>query len=106
MKAVGPELLAEITNRLVAQFSPQKIILFGSHAWGTPHEDSDLDICVIVRNADEPPTARMARAYLSLAGITAPTEIIVQTESEVNRYRSVAGSLTKKILENGKILYG
>jgi len=39
MKTVPPELLAEITRRLVAEFQPEQIILFGSHAWGTPNEE-------------------------------------------------------------------
>jgi uncharacterized protein len=36
----------EITQRL-KQLNPEKIILFGSYAYGTPNEDSDIDICII-----------------------------------------------------------
>ena len=41
-------LSQEITHRLENEFQPEEIILFGSHAWGTPDEDSDLDLLVIV----------------------------------------------------------
>ena len=46
MKIVSDELLHEMTRRLVAEFQPEQVILFGSHAWGTPNEDSDVDLLV------------------------------------------------------------
>ncbi|PSO87519.1 MAG: hypothetical protein BRC46_08540 [Cyanobacteria bacterium QS_6_48_18] len=48
MKTLSDELLAEITSRLVATLNPESIYLFGSHAWGTPHGDSDVDLYVII----------------------------------------------------------
>lgn len=98
--------LDKITDRLVREFDPEKIILFGSHAWGTPNADSDVDILVIVRSADTSPARRAARAYRSLQGLGIPTEIIVSTSEEIERYRFVPASLTRKILEKGKVLYG
>ena len=44
MKEVSPLLLQEVTHRLVDEFQPEQIILFGSHAWGEPDRDSDLDL--------------------------------------------------------------
>ena len=55
MKNVENDLLKEITQRLVAELHPEKIILFGSHAWGTPDEDSDLDLLVIVTQSNTTP---------------------------------------------------
>lgn len=98
--------LETMTDRLVREFDPEKIILFGSHAWGTPHRHSDVDILVIVKSADAPPTRRAARAYRCLQGLGIPAEIIVSTSQELERYRSVPASLTRKILEKGKVLYG
>jgi len=40
MKTIPVELLQEITRRLVAEFEPEQIILFDSHAWGIPGDDS------------------------------------------------------------------
>ena len=37
MKTIPEWLLQAIVERLVAEFHPEQIILFGSHAWGTPH---------------------------------------------------------------------
>ncbi|HQG42070.1 MAG TPA: nucleotidyltransferase domain-containing protein, partial [Spirochaetota bacterium] len=41
-------IIDELANVIKKEFSVQKIILFGSHAYGQPHKDSDVDICVIM----------------------------------------------------------
>jgi predicted nucleotidyltransferase len=98
--------LVPVLERLVEEFHPQKIILFGSHAWGTPRPDSDWDLMVIVESSDAAPTRRAARAYRCLRGLRIPVEIIVSTRQEIDRYRSVPASLTARILKEGQVLYG
>ena len=46
--ATDPSLLDEVANRLANELHPEGIWLFGSHAWGTPDEGSDLDLFVVV----------------------------------------------------------
>lgn len=41
-------VIRRYTRAIAAEFSPDKIILFGSYAYGTPHEDSDVDILVVM----------------------------------------------------------
>lgn len=106
MKKIEKQLLKLITDRLVAEFNPEKIILFGSHAWGNPHPNSDLDLLVVVGSSDLPPTKRATKAYRCLQGIKVPVEVIVSTQKELERYRSVPSSLTKRILERGIKIYG
>ena len=66
MKIVSNDLLAEMTRRLVAEFQPEQIILFGSHAWGTPSPDSDIDLLVVVSASQLPPAQRAVRAHRAL----------------------------------------
>src|SRR6266581_8520741 len=106
MKLVSNDLLAEMTRRLVAEFQPEQIILFGSHAWGTPNEDSDVDLLVIVSHSDEKPAQRAMRGYRCLRGLMVPTDILVKTRAEVERFRHVRASLERKMLERGRVLYG
>ncbi len=106
MQEVKTHLLNEMVDRLAKEFSPEKIILLGSHVWGTPHADSDIDLFIIVKSADIPPTQRAAKAYRCLQGLKIPAEIIVSTLQEVETYRSVPSSLTRKILKRGKVVYG
>lgn len=105
MKTIDPSLLEEITRRLVAEFQPEQIILFGSHAWGTPDEDSDVDLLVIVSESDVSPTQRDIRAHLCLSGLNVPKDVLVKTRAEVERFRHVYASLEAEILERGRVLY-
>jgi predicted nucleotidyltransferase len=106
MKTLTRDLLDEITRRLVEELHPEQIILFGSHAWGTPDEDSDIDLLVIVPDGT-PATSELAlRARGALRGIGIPKDILVRSRSQIERLRPVYASLESEILERGRILYG
>lgn len=106
MKTIPAELLQEITRRLVAEFEPEQIILFGSHAWGVPGDDSDVDLLVITTDSSDRPAQRSTRVYRTLRGLMVPADVIVKTRAEVNRYRHVRASLEGEALERGRVLYG
>ena len=105
MQEITPSLLNEITRRLVDEYQPEEIILFGSHAWGTPDRDSDLDLLVIVTESDLSPARRAVRAHRRLQGMNVSKDILVRTRSEVERYRHVRASLEHQILNKGSVLY-
>lgn len=100
------ETFMEGIRRIASALNPDKIYLFGSHAWGVPTLDSDIDIFVIVKESDQPAYRRSREAYRSLRGLREPFEVIVRTISEVEKSKAVTSSLVKKILEQGKLLYG
>jgi len=100
------ESLAEVIRRITAALKPEKIYLFGSHAWGEATPDSDIDLLVIVKESSQPAYRRSSEAYRALRGIREPFEVVVRTVAEVEKNKSVASSLVKKILEQGKLLYG
>jgi len=105
MKAISHNMLQEITQRLVVEFQPEQIFLFGSHAWRKPDENSDVDLLVIVPHSDMKPVQRAVLAYRSLRGTPIPADILVKTRAEVDEYRDVYASLECEILEKGKVLY-
>ena len=96
----------EIIRRLVAEFQPEAIYLFGSHAWGNPDEDSDLDLLVIVSDSSQIPAQRATRAQRSLRGLRVSVDILVKTRAEFERYQPVYASLEAQVAEKGKLLYG
>ncbi|MBU4273505.1 MAG: nucleotidyltransferase domain-containing protein [Planctomycetes bacterium] len=106
MQALEQNILDEMVRRLVAEFQPEKIILFGSYAWGEPSEDSDVDLFVIVPESDERQIQRMQRAHHCLGDLRLSTDILVKTRAEADRYRNVRASLEHKIFEEGRVLYG
>ncbi len=52
MRTVNDDLLEEMTQRLVNQFQPEQVILFGSHAWGMPDQYSDVDVMAVFPQSD------------------------------------------------------
>lgn len=106
MKEITPELLKEIARRIEEAAHPEKIILFGSHAWGKPTADSDLDLFVVVPSSDQPAYRRARGIYRSLRGIGVPVDVVVQTHEEVERSKKVVTSLARKVLEEGTVLHG
>ena len=101
----SPMLLDEIRERLVQEFQPEKVILFGSHAWGQPTPDSDIDLMVIVKHSTQSDYERAVRGYRCLSGINMPKDIIVKTKEEFDFFRFVRASLEYQIAEEGKVLY-
>ncbi len=77
MKALDTDLPEEMTRRLVDEFHPEQIILFGSHAWGTPNDNSDIDLFVIVPESALSPAQGATRAYRALHDVHArPSDIL------------------------------
>jgi uncharacterized protein len=106
MEILTPQLLDAIVMRLVACCKPEQIILFGSHAYGIPNQDSDIDLLVIVSQSDQPRYRRARDAYGALWGLAAPAEIVVMTRHEVEKSKTVKSSLVHQAIHKGKVLYG
>ena len=106
MKRVDTQVIQEMTARLAAEFDPEAIILFGSHAWGSPGEESDIDLLVVVSESDVSPARRAIRARRCLRGITVAKDVLVKTSREFEKFAGVRASLEHKIREGGKVLYG
>ena len=106
MKTLDSSLLERATQRLVAEFQPEQVWLYGSHAWGKPHNDSDVDLLVVVPQSDETPIRRAQRAHRCLRGLRMPKDVLVETRQEVDRVKERKTSLENIILTRGRRLYG
>ena len=106
MKVIPPGLLETAVERLKAEFQPEEIYLFGSHAWGTPTDDSDVDLMVVLQESDQRPIRRDQRAQLFLGRLPFSVDVLVRTRREVNRVREVRGSLTHEVFQKGRKIYG
>jgi predicted nucleotidyltransferase len=105
VRTVNDALLQEITRRLVAQFQPEQIILFGSQAWGAPASGSDIDLMVIVSQSDLSEYERSVLAHRCLSGLDIAKDVVVRTRAEFDFFREVRASLEYKIAHQGKVLY-
>ena len=101
----GQSAIAEATRRLVAEFQPEQVWLFGSYAWGEPNEDSDLDFMVVLKESAERPIRRMQRAHRCLRGLGMAKDVLVSTAASFERFGRLRPTLSYKIIHEGVLLY-
>jgi predicted nucleotidyltransferase len=108
MLQVTENLLQELTDILVKEAKPRKIILFGSHARGTAHADSDLDFLVIEDgpfDALRSRRAEMVRLRIILADFFIPMDFLVFTPQEIEEWKDVRNHVVSHALREGRTLY-
>ena len=106
MQLADDAKLRDITARIVAALAPARILLFGSHAWGSPDAQSDLDLYVVVPDQPEPPYRLARRAYHALRGVKTPVDLVVRTRTQSDRNAGVASTLDCQVLTRGIVLDG
>ena len=102
---INQDIIDEVRNRLVKTYDPLAIYIFGSYAWGTPNEDSDLDLLVIVEASDEKSFKRPIPGHRALVELCISKDLIVYTRDEFDRYSIDPTSLCHVIQKRGKLLY-
>ena len=96
--------IEQIAGRIVQEFQPKRIILFGSHARGQAGPDSDLDLFIEMETPHRPP--ERAIAVSSIFGLHPwPMDLLIYTPEEVGRLRGVSGTLLSVIEREGRVLY-
>jgi len=98
-------VIEEVKNRLVKTYNPIAIYLFGSYARGTPNEESDLDLLIVVDASDEKTYKRPVSGHRALRDLDISKDIIVSTKEEFDRAVSDATTLLYKIRRDGALIY-
>jgi uncharacterized protein len=101
---VTEEILAEIVRRIVAASDPEKIILFGSYAYGMPSPDSDVDLLVI-QKTNLPRVERTVVISELILPRPFPVDILVKTPTEIQEALRNNDPFIKEILSRGRVLY-
>jgi predicted nucleotidyltransferase len=104
IKTVDRSVIEEVVRRIVGSVQPEKIILFGSHAYGRPHTDSDLDILVVMES-DLPRYKRAVPIYRALAGLLIPKDVLVYTPQEIESWSAVSQAFITTVLKRGRVVY-
>ena len=97
-------LLPDVVERIAKALQAEKIVLFGSYAYGAPSPDSDVDILVIMRTE-----ASQRDRYLAVTRLLRPrpfpVDIVVRTPEEVQKAVRERDPFICEILERGEVLY-
>lgn len=98
--------LKKILATVIEKYKPEKVVLFGSGAWGKLREDSDLDLFIIKEGVEE---QRRGQRYQEVSGLVdhnIPVDFLVYTPYEVEKRLYLGDPFIKKIIKKGKVIYG
>jgi predicted nucleotidyltransferase len=102
--ATVERLLPQIVDRLVRAIAPEKIVLFGSYAYGTPTSDSDVDLLVVL-DRPGPRGERYLTVAQQLRPRLFPIDLLVRTPEEVHQALAGGDFFMREILTRGRVLY-
>ena len=105
IKGVDEALLGEIVRKIVENFQPHRIILFGSRARGGFLPDSDVDLFVEMESEDKP-SERQFKIRSLFPSRHWSLDLVVCTPEETRRHRNMISSIIPVIEAEGRLLYG
>lgn len=95
--------IKKLCKEIVDRFNPHKVILFGSYANGTPNDDSDIDLLVVMPyEGNELDKMAEVRRELSSA---MPLDVLVKTPTQIEKRIAMEDFFVREIIECGKVLY-
>lgn len=99
-----PEILADISTRMVHRFHPMQILVFGSHARDEAQPDSDVDILLVLNECPDKRAAAI-EALSILKDYVVPVDVVVTTPGELMRRGKIPGTVLSAALAEGRVLY-
>ena len=101
------EAIKNIVQTLKYEYKPEKIILFGSYAYGKPNADSDIDL-LIIKNTKRRPIDRWMEVKRILRDFSRilPVSPFVYTAAEIKERMAMKDFFLEEILKKGKVLHG
>jgi len=103
-EVVTAGVIEEVIRAIADNFSPHKIILFGSYATGHPTADSDLDFLIIM-DSNLPRHKRAVPLYMLFRPIPCAIDFLVYTPAEVAKWEGTTNHIITAVLKMGKVLY-
>lgn len=100
---VSMERIRELTEQIVALYHPQRVVLFGSHAYGFPTADSDVDLLVILPCRDK--VSHKAAEILNTVNPQFPVDLLVRTPEQIRQRLAWNDFFLQEIMTRGKVLY-
>jgi len=100
---ITQEQIQNLADDIVRNFNPEKIILFGSHAYGTPKDWSDADLLVVMQFEGHP-----LEKMVDIVNTTSPripVDLLIRTPDMIERRLQMKDLFMREILTKGKVLY-
>ena len=100
---IAMDSIQALVERIVQAYHPERIVLFGSYAYGTPTVNSDVDLLVVL-----PFEGKGSRKALEILNTLEPefsVDLLVRTPEQVRQRLAWNDFFLREVIEKGKILY-
>jgi len=95
--------IEEVGRRIADEYQPERVLLFGSYAWGVPTADSDVDLLVIL-SFEGKAVAKSVEMRLHIRP-PFPVDLLVRTPEKIRERLELGDPFIRSIIEEGKVLY-
>ncbi len=92
-----------LSKTIAQEFQPERIILFGSYAYGEPRQDSDIDLLIVMPFEGKP--VRKALEILGKLNTRIPVDLLVRTPDQVKQRIADNDWFMREVIEKGQVLY-
>jgi uncharacterized protein len=98
--------IKKLCGQIASEFKPEKIILFGSQAYGKPTAESDIDLLVVMPYKGSPfrQAGEILKRVIPRVGVL-PIDLIVRTPKQVEERLAIGDQFINEILGRGKVMY-
>ncbi len=97
------EEISRLSEKIVREFQPERVILFGSHAYGNPGPDSDVDLLVVLRFDGR--NFWKSLEILNRIDPPFPVDLLARRPDDTARRYAEGDPLIREALDHGKVLY-
>jgi len=96
--------IKNIVMKIAKKYKPEKIILFGSYAWGKPTKDSDVDLLIIKKTKKDKSNRRLELEMMFLERMM-PIDFFIYTPEEIKKRLALNDFFVKNIIQKGQLVY-
>jgi uncharacterized protein len=104
-KRIPMKAIRAITKHIAEKFDPEEIILFGSHAYGTPTAWSDVDLLVVMDTPKGEEFEKSLEIRKSLPSLTFGLDLVVRSRKAIEKRKRLGDWFLVDVTEKGKVLY-
>ncbi len=103
---ITQKIIDETKKRLIKAYKPRKIYIFGSYAWGTPDDESDLDLLIVVDSYKrEDLHSLKVKAYKLLIDLRFSKDIVIYSKDEFEKFSKDRARFCYKVKHDGQKIY-
>lgn len=100
---VNRQKIQAFVDEVARRFVPERVVLFGSYAYGQPNADSDVDLLIIMRH--QGPGAEQAAHIRRTVRAGFPMDLIVRSPATIRQRVKMGDSFVREIMEKGQVLH-